>query len=117
MRESLVVHSCIKWLCLHKVKWWRQNSGAIRTESGAWVRFGDKGSPDLMCRVPVRVNGRKYATLVGIECKSDTGKLSEDQEAWRDAHEADGGIYVVARSIDDLEARRNELLGLTSGKQ
>jgi len=110
MKESLVVHACIQWLCLHKVKWWRQNTGAIKTESGAWVRFGDKGSPDLMCRVPVTIGDRKLATLVGIECKSDKGKLSDDQAAWRAAHEADGGVYLVARSIDDLEAAKAQLL-------
>jgi hypothetical protein len=109
VKESLVVYACIQWLCLHKVKWWRQNTGAIKTESGAWVRFGDKGSPDLMCRVPVIIAGRKLATLVGIECKSDTGKLSEDQIAWRDAHVADGGLYIVARSTDDLEAVKSQL--------
>ena len=111
MKESLVVNACIRWLYLHKVKCWRNNSGAFKTESGSWIRFGDKGSPDILCRVPVIIGGQKLATLLGIECKSEKGKLSDDQEAWKAAHEADGGVYIVARSVDDLEAAR-EMFGV-----
>lgn len=110
MKESFVVNACIRWLHLHNVKHWRNNTGAVKTESGAWIRFGDKGSPDIMCRVPVTAGNQRIASLVGIECKSDTGKLNPDQQAWKAAHEKDGGIYILARSIDDIEQHKHKLI-------
>ena len=39
---------------------------------------------------------------LAIECKTDTGKLSEEQKeflrGWSDA----GGVSIVARSLDDV---------------
>jgi hypothetical protein len=37
-----------------------------------------------------------------IECKSATGKLSTKQESWRDKFVATGGMYILARDVDDL---------------
>jgi len=90
------------WFRRNGIKAIRNNTGAFRTESGGYVRFGDKGSPDIIARVPVTLNGVKFATMLAVECKSNTGTLSADQKSWRDAHIADGGIYIVARSVDDL---------------
>jgi len=110
MKESLVVNACIRWLHTHNVKHWRNNTGAVKTESGAWIRFGDKGSPDIMCRVPVTIGAKTLATLVGIECKSEKGKLNPNQLAWKQAHEKDGGIYILARSLDDIIQNKHELI-------
>jgi hypothetical protein len=56
-------------------------------------RFGEKGSRDLF----VLRNG----TLFGIECKSPTGRLSDDQvinQAFEDA----GGRYILAWQLEDV---------------
>lgn len=52
------------------------------------------GAPD---RIAVK-DGRCYA----IECKAPRGKLSPHQEAFRGQWEDSGGIYIEARSIEDL---------------
>jgi len=44
----------------------------------------------------------KDGITLWIECKSPKGRLSRDQEAFREAIESHGGVYIVARSIDDL---------------
>lgn len=43
------------------------------------------------------------SVFVACEAKSDTGKLTEDQERFRDSVEARGGVYGVFRSTADLE--------------
>ena len=40
--------------------------------------------------------------MFAIECKSAKGKLSSQQEAWRDKFIASGGLYILAYSIDDI---------------
>jgi hypothetical protein len=45
-----------------------------------------------------------YGVLVGIEVKGAKGKLSVEQEAWRDKIEGAGGVWILARSIDDVVA-------------
>lgn len=53
-----------------------------------------KGIPDLICCQ----NGR----MIGIEVKTKTGKVSDDQiEFIRRINEA-GGLAFIARSIDDV---------------
>ncbi|TWH48524.1 VRR-NUC domain-containing protein [Sporomusa sp. KB1] len=45
----------------------------------------------------------KEGWTVYIEVKTLTGRLSEDQEKFRDNVVAHGGTYVVARSVEDVQ--------------
>lgn len=45
----------------------------------------------------------KKGRSVWIEVKTATGKLSEHQEQFKVDIERNGGIYIVARSVDDLK--------------
>ncbi len=62
----------------------------------------EKGIPDL---VAIR-EGRH----VWIEVKAPKGYLSEHQVAWLQDLEDHGGVYIVARSVEDVEhlAQRTE---------
>lgn len=53
-------------------------------------------------------NGRH----VWIEVKTPTGRLSEDQVKFREDVLAHGGVYIVARGIEDVEhlCRRREAM-------
>lgn len=44
----------------------------------------------------------REGAVLWIECKSASGRLSPTQEQFRADIESHGGIYVVARSVDDL---------------
>lgn len=55
------------------------------------------GCPDLIGWI------RPSARFLGIECKSDRGRLRPEQAAFRDRLEADGGIYIEARSVEDVD--------------
>jgi len=103
--ESSVVDACIKWLCAQGLFCWRNNSGAYKPEGGnSYVRYGYPGSSDILA-----IN--KQGTLVCIECKSDTGKLTDKQIAFGQKITASNGVYVMARGIDDLERNRAAILG------
>jgi hypothetical protein len=45
----------------------------------------------------------KSGTFYGIEVKSEVGKLSLEQERMRDDIEKNGGVYIVARGVEDVQ--------------
>ena len=104
-----MLNACIRWLYWHKVFVWRNNVGGYKDPaSKRFIRYGLPGSSDLLGIMPAA--SARPGTFIGIECKSDIGKLTEAQERFRDRIEADGGIYVLARSVDDLETHIKPLL-------
>jgi len=73
---------------------WRNNSGAFKRDK-SFYRFGDVGSPDIF----MVIKGQ----IFGIECKSPTGKQSDSQIEWQERFEMAGGIYLLIKSLKDLE--------------
>src|SRR5512139_1776153 len=62
------------------------------------------GVPDLIVMHPVLKAGSGAGCwVIGIELKSATGSLSPAQKATKVAFENAGGMYYVARSIDEVE--------------
>lgn len=103
--ESSVVSACIAWLWNHGCYIWRNNTGALKDIKGRVIRYGLVGSADIIGMTPA---GR----FLSIECKSPTGgNLSPHQERFRDRVRAKNGVYLIIRSIDDLERRKEEILG------
>ncbi len=72
---------------------WRCNTGAARTKSGGLVKFGTPGQPDIQGCVAGR--------WIGIEVKTATGTQSPAQRAFQARIQNAGGVYVLARSLDD----------------
>ena len=81
---------------------WRQNTGTFRTMDGARVIRATSidGVADIM--------GCYQGRAVAIETKTLTGKLRQTQIVFRRQWEKSGGVYIVARCIQDA------LDGLTS---
>lgn len=50
-------------------------------------------------KVPLLETGKFFA----IEVKSAKGKQTEDQQAFQMAVERSGGLYILARSVEDVE--------------
>ena len=94
--EAQVLAACLQVLEAKKknLHYWRNNTGALKTEKGGFVRFGSLGSPDIF----VVIGGQCF----GLECKSTIGKQSDNQKAWQKKFENAGGIYYIIRSTDDL---------------
>lgn len=74
--------------------WRRYHQRPGRTPGGSWTRTtaGDSGFPDL-----VLVRERFLGPVLFVELKSGKGKLSEQQERWRDALLANGSRWLLWR--------------------
>jgi len=96
--ESAVLRACLDYLRLRGHFVFRVNGGAFETARGGYVRCTDiSGVADI---IGVTKNGKALA----VECKSKTGKQAATQKAFETAWTERGGVYVLARSIDDLQA-------------
>jgi hypothetical protein len=74
---------------------WRQNVGVARIGTRV-IRFGIPGQADLTGILP---DGRRLE----IEVKSPTGRQTSDQQAFQRIIERFNGVYIVARSVSDVE--------------
>ena len=75
----------------------RCNVGRVRTADGRFFDTGlPEGFPDL---IALPGNG----IVAFIEVKAPKGRLREAQRRFRDWATAKGYIYVVARSVEDVE--------------
>lgn len=100
LREGSVQAAILAYLALRgDCFFWRANTGAARL-GGQFVRFGPKGQSDIICCC-ASLGGR----MVAIETKRpDGGRESEDQRIFRESVIAAGGVGIVARSVDEVEA-------------
>jgi hypothetical protein len=102
-KETELVRLVLEYLALKKIWCYRINVGALRNPSGRPVFFGVKGHPDIVARKKPRIPGGS-GRVVWIECKSGPkAKLSEAQEEWRLMANLHGDIFIVARSLADVE--------------
>lgn len=103
--ESQVVSACIRWLWFNGCFVWRNNTGGWRVPNTKRViRYGFPGSGDI---IGVNPHGR----FISIECKSPDGNdPTPIQERFGSRVIENSGIYIVARSVDDLEAHKVEIL-------
>jgi hypothetical protein len=81
------------------VGWFAAGKPARKGDPGAYpVKFGIPGMADL-CGV-IAPEGR----LLCIEVKAAKGKQRAAQESFERIVRAFGGVYVLARSVDDVDA-------------
>ena len=74
---------------------WRNNTGALKDPKGRLVRFGlCVGSSDIIGIAPDGV-------FVAVECKTDRGRVTDQQERFIANVRRQGGRAGVARSADE----------------
>ena len=107
MSETQLVRSVLSYLSLRPdTQAWRCNSGKVFTvhpsrlcgrckRKGYWLTLAPAGTPDI---IGYQDGGR----FLGIECKTDEGKLREDQELWLHKAGNRGCQVMVAHSIDEV---------------
>lgn len=82
----------------------RNNTGvaihAPGTRAEAVVRYGvgGKGGADLIGWLRVRA----LAGFLAVEVKTSTGRLTAEQRMFGELVERAGGVFIVARSVDDF---------------
>ena len=99
--EADVLRGILQALALHpKVAWaHRFNTAAGKLVRGnghsQFIRFGFPGCPDVLGQL-------RTGEVLAIECKRPSGTVSPEQAAFLRCVQANGGVAVVARSVDDL---------------
>ena len=88
------------------VRVFRNNVGAFQTADGRFVRYGLlPGSGDLIGWKRHRVTqadvGRDLAVFTSVEVKQLKGVASKKQINWRNQVNKNGGIAVIARSVEE----------------
>lgn len=79
-----------------KLVYVRQNTGALPTAKGGFIRFGKVGGPDLMIYLP---DGK----CLHLEVKNESGKMSDGQKLYKARIEKLGHRYEVARSLEEVQ--------------
>ena len=109
--EAQNLNAICEYLSAKGYFWWRQNNtGVQRTKNGKqfWTRskWQRNGVPDVFVMQTGTLIGNGEAKLVyrtiGIEAKSRDGRQSPEQKAFQRDFEENGGVYILARGIDDL---------------
>lgn len=99
-RENAVQKACMDILRIAGVFAWRNNTGVARLPGAGGktrpVFYGAVGSPDILGII--HPGGR----LLGVECKSESGRQTREQADWQVRCEASGGVYLLVRSGADL---------------
>ena len=99
MSERDVVNAVLLALSAEPgVRVWRHNVGAMKSDTGRFVRFGLPGQSDISGILSPE------GWRLEVEAKTQTGRLSESQRRWLDMINNQGGIAFIAR--DPHEAVR-----------
>ena len=102
IKEKDLLKLVIDYLSIKKVFHYRQNSGALKTDRGGFVRFGTLGAPDLV----IVVKG----LYIGCELKVGKNYQSPTQKQFQKDLELAGGLYWLVYSLDDVIKKLNSLI-------
>ena len=98
--ETDLVKACLELLKLRGVMAWRNNTGSAM-RGGRQIRFGYKGSSDIIGIMPL--NSSMPGSFLAVECKTDKGKLRREQKLFLEAIREAGGYAVVTSDVRVLD--------------
>jgi hypothetical protein len=94
--EGIVLAWCMKYLRIHNIYAWRNNTGAVQIRPGQFMSFGKVGSSDILGILP---GGR----ILCVECKAPGGRLSPEQKQFLEDVKALGGLCLVVKNWRELD--------------
>jgi hypothetical protein len=97
MKESDFQKDVLSWLKKQGYKCWKNYLGPMVIHGGRRVKNPNAGQPDIFV---IKKDGS--GTLLGIELKSDRGKLQECQRKEIMDLESHGVYVIAARDMDYL---------------
>jgi hypothetical protein len=110
--EKAIQRQMLDWLKIMGFRAWRQNSGSMPTEykgKTRFIRFNTQdGLSDIGGWVPAKKMNSTWSVPLYIEVKRPGNKASPLQQYFIDCVNKDGGIGLVATSLDEM------ISGLTS---
>ena len=78
---------------------WKNHTGVARSlDSQRIIKYGLQGSADIIGLIS---DGR----FIAIECKTGSAKQSPKQVKFQLAVERFGGVYILAKSVDDFREK------------
>ena len=96
--ENNLTRAILQLLTLRGWLVWRQNNAAVYNQSRrCYIFHGTPGVADILA---LRPGGQFWA----IEVKAPKGRQSPAQAAFQAEVEKRCGIYILARSLDDVES-------------
>lgn len=98
MSERELYQQIIDYLTLRGCYVWRNSTGG----RGRY-RFGKKGAADILGVTP-------WGQAIAIECKSDKGKLSQEQIEFLDELRKRGAIVIIAKYLWDVITEYDEAI-------
>lgn len=102
--EANILNDCLIAMSAAGGMAWRQNTGAYKDKTGRLIRYGlCVGSSDIIGIAPGGV-------FVAVECKTASGRVSDNQEKFINNVRRQGGRAGVARCADDAVSI---MMGLT----
>ena len=93
MSESQLIYKVMQELGKHGAVY-RCNSGSVKMPNGSWFKAMPKGFADVMLILPT-------GQACFVECKTDKGKLSEEQERFINKMRILNARAGVARSVNE----------------
>lgn len=100
--EAGIQKAILQLLAAEKIPAWRMNSGAYKSETGTFIRYGNKGMADIVAVLPERFGVHNAGRFLAIEVKSEKGRLTPDQKAFAETINSCCGYAIIARSVDDV---------------
>lgn len=102
--EHQVQTACLQYLAVCPSVAWaeRMNTGAVKIPAidgkpPRFVRYGFPGCSDIL---GMFIDGR----LLAIEVKSQTGRVTNEQQKFLNLVAENKGVSLIARSVDDVMA-------------
>lgn len=100
--EGYVLEAVMDYLAAKHIWHRRMNIGAVKTEK-RFIRYGSVGMTDVLAIFTQKVlYVGKVALVYWIECKAPNGKQSAAQKTFQAEVEAEGMVYILARSVEDV---------------
>lgn len=105
--EAQIQAAIMDYLGVERIWRRRMNSGAVVSQykgKSRMIRYGETGMADILAAPKLLKDdwGVVHPVFVWIECKTAKGKQTEAQELFQKDVEANGHLYFVARSIEDV---------------
>lgn len=97
MKETQLIKQILDYCRYRNLLFWRNQSGAVVTDSGHLMKFGMSGSPDIV--------GCYKGKFIGVECKVGKNKQTQLQKDFGDAIMANGGEYWLIYNFEEFVNR------------
>ena len=104
MSENAIQKCILDYLAAQHILAFRMQTGQAKMGDRC-VRFGTPGMADILAFPRVIFKPNLLVSLpLWIEVKTEKGKQSPLQSSFQEQVEAEGHFYILARSIEDVEA-------------